>query len=852
MINASRARTLNHTFSFKVSEEYPAYLRSVELERLAPATEYSLRVAAVYLNGGELARSQRVTFVSPTDNESRRFKENTYRPIHKYPDEPRELHYGLAHVRCEELTIVAIALVFWIGTIWVFFNNWGKIRMLEPYQPAYRDVAAAQQVSAFTQAAAQAATHHTATHASLHNLSAIGVAPAANSGANLLAATNIQPQQQHIATTNLHGGGGKMSMPLDQMSLAGGGSQGTGSGLAPAAASMDSSDASPAAMNGAVDEQLQTCLVAKTQRLPQRGAAAALAGPELNYLFQAKAHALAKATLVWSKQKAALRSPQERARAFVAAAAAAAAADQQQQAARRAAYSRQMSQCSGGGGTAAPPPPAPLLGRPSNTSTDALRELRRATMRHDARPSQANLALACHNETLADQHKQQYVYGSQVTQSEDAAPKSACDQPASNKLRRMLFSSRSHQHHHMATSLSASSQLVAGWPPQPPSLSPTPFGQQQQQRVVVSGSPSPTAHTKYSSSRNKPVSMSLDCTARWPKQGSRPRAQHKLGSVQLDRPQTLLLHTASSSQASSLESGGAAPPAPTPPPPPPPLPLPVVRRDDSKELPAIEPTHILVEPPSPPSWGGNLQSVRPSGSAANAATAAAAAAARKPSNDAFSQLAELTQRSRAESCGYCSTLEHVARPQSQNGTEVCVACEQQQQQQQQAADEDYYAASNADSDEAHYGECSGAVSCSRPRISSMFVASPYTRTHRNSFAMLRALSQKKSKSAEDVAHLSSLVLQIWSREHINPLLLSASQQQLANERRHRSASNNNNNHNQHRMHRYNSLSRHRGSYQHQLHAQHRASSGLRDMHLPQYQQHRRPSRPKSSLTVLRL
>lgn len=72
-----------------------------------------------------------------------------------------------------------------------------------------------------------------------------------------------------------------------------------------------------------------------------------------------------------------------------------------------------------------------------------------------------------------------------------------------------------------------------------------------------------------------------------------------------------------------------------------------------------------------------------------------------------------------------------------------------------------------------------STSQQRPRMSSMFVASPYSRAHRDSFAMLRALSQKKSKSAEDVAYLSSLVLQIWAQRDRNPLLQSVSSQQLA-------------------------------------------------------------------------
>lgn len=75
----------------------------------------------------------------------------------------------------------------------------------------------------------------------------------------------------------------------------------------------------------------------------------------------------------------------------------------------------------------------------------------------------------------------------------------------------------------------------------------------------------------------------------------------------------------------------------------------------------------------------------------------------------------------------------------------------------------------------------------RARVSSVFAGSSYSRAHRDSFAMLRALSQKKSKSAEDVAYLSSLVLQIWARDR-NPLLESASQQQLSLTQRRQSGS----------------------------------------------------------------
>lgn len=42
-------------------------------------------------------------------------------------------------VREDEVVIVVIVIAAWIGCIFIFFNKWGKIRMLEPYQPQYKE-----------------------------------------------------------------------------------------------------------------------------------------------------------------------------------------------------------------------------------------------------------------------------------------------------------------------------------------------------------------------------------------------------------------------------------------------------------------------------------------------------------------------------------------------------------------------------------------------------------------------------------------------------------------------------------------------------------------------------------------
>ncbi|XP_026469607.1 uncharacterized protein LOC113373530 [Ctenocephalides felis] len=41
-------------------------------------------------------------------------------------------------VRAEEILIVLLVLILWVAAIALFFNRWGKIRMLEPYQPKFQ------------------------------------------------------------------------------------------------------------------------------------------------------------------------------------------------------------------------------------------------------------------------------------------------------------------------------------------------------------------------------------------------------------------------------------------------------------------------------------------------------------------------------------------------------------------------------------------------------------------------------------------------------------------------------------------------------------------------------------------
>ncbi|UXI19042.1 importin-7 [Sarcoptes scabiei] len=119
---------------YRVIQEVPPFYSNLTLDRLQPGTEYTLRINAVS-ETGQTNQSRLLKFVSP-DNETRRsHRKFINKPIHTYPD---ELHESKM-VREDEVVIVVLVIAAWIGCIFIFFNKWGKIRMLEPYQPQYKE-----------------------------------------------------------------------------------------------------------------------------------------------------------------------------------------------------------------------------------------------------------------------------------------------------------------------------------------------------------------------------------------------------------------------------------------------------------------------------------------------------------------------------------------------------------------------------------------------------------------------------------------------------------------------------------------------------------------------------------------
>lgn len=116
---------------YRVVHDIPGNDRSLTLKRLEPATEYQLYLVAFAGSGHPTNISGKVHFVSPdvTQNESW-----SQRGDPTQLEEEAPAHFT---VREEEVVIVVLVLAVWVFVIVLFFNKWGKIRMLEPYQPQY-------------------------------------------------------------------------------------------------------------------------------------------------------------------------------------------------------------------------------------------------------------------------------------------------------------------------------------------------------------------------------------------------------------------------------------------------------------------------------------------------------------------------------------------------------------------------------------------------------------------------------------------------------------------------------------------------------------------------------------------
>ncbi|XP_022917945.1 uncharacterized protein [Onthophagus taurus] len=115
---------------------------AVTLSGLKPDTQYQLFVIAVW--NGTRYRSRPIVFrtmelpmttvtstlaTEPSTNPT---------PTSNEPFEHVEYPQTSSTVRGVEIGIVLLVMAVWVAAIALFFNRWGKIRMLLPYQPDYK------------------------------------------------------------------------------------------------------------------------------------------------------------------------------------------------------------------------------------------------------------------------------------------------------------------------------------------------------------------------------------------------------------------------------------------------------------------------------------------------------------------------------------------------------------------------------------------------------------------------------------------------------------------------------------------------------------------------------------------
>ncbi|XP_039148395.1 uncharacterized protein LOC6735723 isoform X3 [Drosophila simulans] len=146
--------------SYRVVQDVAGSSEAIVLDRLLPSTQYSLVVTAIWQGKKYRSRGQ-IKFKTldlPKNTSQQDFPPGIYgngsngarngtNNASIFGDDvtstatntlthgtPREL----PTIRGVEIGIVLIVLMVWAGAIALFFNRWGKIRMLLPYQPDYK------------------------------------------------------------------------------------------------------------------------------------------------------------------------------------------------------------------------------------------------------------------------------------------------------------------------------------------------------------------------------------------------------------------------------------------------------------------------------------------------------------------------------------------------------------------------------------------------------------------------------------------------------------------------------------------------------------------------------------------
>ncbi|XP_053987599.1 uncharacterized protein LOC128880997 isoform X1 [Hylaeus volcanicus] len=127
-----------HNDSYRVVAEVAGNSEAVTLSGLRADTQYQLIVTAV--RAGKKFRSRPIVFrtLEPPRTSPQQDAAVTGGPLPPPPPSSQQPQPYI-QVRGVEVGIVVMVLIFWAGAIALFFNRWGKIRMLLPYQPDYKE-----------------------------------------------------------------------------------------------------------------------------------------------------------------------------------------------------------------------------------------------------------------------------------------------------------------------------------------------------------------------------------------------------------------------------------------------------------------------------------------------------------------------------------------------------------------------------------------------------------------------------------------------------------------------------------------------------------------------------------------
>ncbi|XP_057322117.1 uncharacterized protein LOC130665662 isoform X3 [Microplitis mediator] len=144
---------------------------AVTLNDLQADTQYQLVITAV--RAGKKYRSRPIVFRTlepPRTSPQQDASVTGGPPIPPPPSSSNNPHQAHIQVRGVEVGIVVMVLIVWAGAIALFFNRWGKIRMLLPYQPDYKEQLKVPGTGAVCAPSNTTCTQHSSQHACSQHL----------------------------------------------------------------------------------------------------------------------------------------------------------------------------------------------------------------------------------------------------------------------------------------------------------------------------------------------------------------------------------------------------------------------------------------------------------------------------------------------------------------------------------------------------------------------------------------------------------------------------------------------------------------------------------------------------------